>query len=122
MINKVFIQGNLTRDPELKFLPSGTGVASFGLACNRPYKSGEEWKEDVCFVDLKMWGAAAEKAADKHSKGDGVMVEGRLTYESWESKDGGTRSRVLITAERMVKVEKGERKKDKSNEDEDIPF
>ena len=62
--NKTLLMGNLTRDVELKFLPSGDPVASFGIAVNRRYKSGDDWKDEVCYVDITVWGKQGENCAE----------------------------------------------------------
>lgn len=96
--NEVLLMGNLTRDPELKFLANGTALCKFGLAVNRKYKSGEEWKEDVCFVDITTWGKQAENCAAYLSKGRPVFLTGRLTMNQWETDDGQKRSKLEVTA------------------------
>lgn len=97
--NSVHIVGNLTRDPELRFTTSGKAVANFGVAVNRLIsKPGEERKEDVAFFDVTAWDSLAENVADL-SKGDRVVVEGRLAFRTWETDEGDKRSKVEITAE-----------------------
>ncbi len=95
--NKVVLIGNLTRDPELTQTASGAAVASFGLAVNRKYKQGDEWKEDVCFVDITTWDNQAENCSKYLSKGSPVFVEGRLNFGSWE-KDGEKRNKLDVVA------------------------
>ena len=90
--------GNLTRDPELRFTAGGAAVANFGLAVNRKYKQGEEWKEDVCFVDVTVWGKLAENCTEYLSKGRSVFVDGRLNFSSWEAKDGQKRNKIDVVA------------------------
>ena len=96
--NKVLLMGNLTRDPELRFTAGGSAVANFGLAVNRKYKQGEEWKEDVCFVDITVWGKLAENCSEYLSKGRSVFVDGRLNFSSWEAKDGQKRNKLDVVA------------------------
>lgn len=96
--NKVLLLGNLTRDPELRFTASGAAVASFGLAVNRKFKQGEEWKEDVCFVDITVWGKQAENCTEYLSKGRSVFIEGRLNFSSWENKEGQKRNKLDVVA------------------------
>lgn len=100
-LNKVFLIGNLTRDPEVRYLPSGAAVADLRLAVNRKYKNqqGEE-KEETCFVGVSAWGRQAETCGQYLSKGSAVLVEGRLRYEEWE-KDGQKNNRLTVTAERV---------------------
>lgn len=96
--NKVILMGNLTRDPEVKFLPSGTAVANFGLAMNESYtdqQTGEK-KESACFVDVEAWGRQAEIVGEYFSKGRPILVEGSLKYDSWEAEDGTKRNRLKV--------------------------
>ena len=101
--NKVILMGNLTRDPELKYLPSGTAVANFGLAMSEAYtdrKTGEK-KEEVCFVDVEAWGRQAEIANEYLQKGRPVFIDGSLKFDSWETDDGTKRSRLKVRAFRF---------------------
>ena len=101
-LNKVFIIGNLTRDPELKNLPSGTAVASFGVATNRVWKDQKgEKKEDVQFHNIVSFGRQAEVVSQYLKKGSMIFVEGRLQTQSWEGQDGVKKSRTEIVAERI---------------------
>jgi len=96
--NKVLLMGNLTRDPQLKYLPSQTAVVDFGVACNRKYKtqSGEQ-KEEVTFVDCSAFGRTAEVINQYFTKGKPIFIEGRLRFEQWEDKQGGgKRSRLSV--------------------------
>jgi single-strand DNA-binding protein len=100
-LNKVFLMGNLTRDPQLRFIDNGTPVAEFGLAVNRNWKdqSGAS-KEEVCFVDITVWGRRAEVVNEYLRKGRPVFVEGRLKFDTWEAKDGGgRRSKLRVVAD-----------------------
>jgi single-strand DNA-binding protein len=101
-LNKVVLIGNLTRDPELRYTASGSAMTKFGLAMNRKYKSGEEWKEEVTFVDITVWGKQAENCSEYLSKGRSVCVDGRLNFSQWETDDGQKRSKLDVTAERVV--------------------
>jgi len=86
--NKVILAGNLTRDPELRYTPKGTAIASFGLAINRKWKSETgESKEEVCFVDVEAWDRQAEVVAQYFKKGRPILVEGRLKFDQWEDKN-----------------------------------
>ena len=86
--NKVIIAGNLTRDPELRYTPKGTAIASFGLAINRKWKSETgEAKEEVTFVDVEAWDRQAEVVAQYFKKGRPILVEGRLKFDQWEDKN-----------------------------------
>ncbi|MDD3819241.1 MAG: single-stranded DNA-binding protein [Actinomycetota bacterium] len=99
-VNNVTILGNLTRDPELRFTPNGTAVASFGLAVNRNIqnKTSGEWETQVDFFNVTTWFKLAENCAESLSKGDRVLVSGRLSQDSWEGKDGQKRSTIRIIA------------------------
>ena len=99
--NTIVLTGNLTRDPELRHTPSGVAVANVGLASNRKYKQGDELKEDVCFVDVTVFGSTAVAVAEHLTKGRKVLVEGRLRYHAWEADDGQKRSKVDVIANRV---------------------
>jgi single-strand DNA-binding protein len=96
-LNSVNIMGNLTRDPELKYTPSGKSVCSLSIANNRVYTSNGQKVTEVSYFDVEVWGAAAENCVKYLSKGRGIIVEGRLRQDRWE-KDGKTQSRVRISA------------------------
>jgi single-strand DNA-binding protein len=86
--NKVILAGNLTRDPELRYTPKGTAIASFGLAINRKWKSETgESKEEVTFVDIEAWDRQAEVISQYFKKGRPILVEGRLKFDQWEDKN-----------------------------------
>ncbi|MEK6545348.1 MAG: single-stranded DNA-binding protein [Nitrospinota bacterium] len=106
-LNKVFLMGNLTRDPELRYTPSGSAVASFGLAVNRKYKQGEEIKDETCFIDITVWGKQAENCAEYLSKGRGILVEGRLSYRTWETEEGQKRSKIEVVANNVQFLPRG---------------
>ena len=97
--NKVILMGNLTRTPELRYTPSGTPVASFGLAVNRRFGQGEEQKEEVCFVDIVVFDKQAEYCGQYLNKGDGVIVDGRLKQRRWETEDGQRRNKHEVVAQ-----------------------
>lgn len=96
-LNSVNIMGNLTRDPEVKTIPSGKSVCSFAIANNRVYTRNGEKVTEVSYFDVEVWGVIAENCARYLKKGSGVIVEGRLKQDRWE-KDGKTQSRVRISA------------------------
>ncbi len=96
--NKVFLMGNLTRDPELRYTASGAGVTSFGLAVNRKYKQGDDLKEEVCFIDITVWGKQGENCTEYLNKGSAVFLEGRLQFRTWETDDGQKRSKLDVVA------------------------
>jgi single-strand DNA-binding protein len=98
--NRVILVGNLTRDPELRYIPSGTAVSEIGLAVNDRVKRGDQWVDETTFVDVTMWGRTAEVANEYLSKGAPVLIEGRLKLDSWE-KDGQKRSKLRVVCEKM---------------------
>ena len=107
-LNKVFLIGNLTRDPELRYIPSGTAVATFTVASNRVYTSAAgEKKEEACFVRVVSWARQAELAAEYLSKGSPIFVEGRLQSRSWETPDGQKRSTIEVVAQNIQFLGRG---------------
>lgn len=97
-VNQVILLGNLTRDPELRQIPSGQSVCSFSLALNRSYKDASgEWQEATDFIDVTAWAALGERVAQYLSKGRRCLVQGRLQSRSWE-QDGQKRSKVEVNA------------------------
>lgn len=102
--NRIVMVGNLTRDPELKQLASGQSVCRLGLAANRQFKNRQTGAQmqEVCFVDIDVWGAQAESCGQYLQKGRSVLVEGRLKFDSWQDPQGGTRSKHSIVADRVV--------------------
>ncbi len=100
--NRVILVGNLTRDPEVRYIPSGTAVADIGLAVNDRRKNANgEWVEETTFVDVTLWGRTAEVASEYLSKGSPILVEGRLKLDTWEGNDGQKRSKMRVVCERM---------------------
>jgi single-strand DNA-binding protein len=100
-VNKVFLIGHLTRDPEIRHTPKGTAIAEFGLAINRNYTNDQGEKcEDVTFVDITVWGKTAEIAGKYLSKGRQVYLEGRLQFSTWDDKQTGQkRSKLRVVGE-----------------------
>jgi single-strand DNA-binding protein len=100
--NKVILMGNLTRDPELRTIPSGTTVCNFDLAINRVYttQAGER-KEEVCYVTIVVWGKQGELCAQYLKKGRSAHVEGHLQQRSWTTPEGQKRSKLEVVAERV---------------------
>ncbi|BAT72451.1 single-strand DNA-binding protein [Thermosulfidibacter takaii ABI70S6] len=117
-INKVFLAGNLTKDPEMRYMPSGSPVTNFRLAVNRRFRNrnGEE-VEEVCFIDVVVYGRMAEICNEYLSKGRNVLVEGRLRYETWET-DVGRRSKHVVVADSVKFL--GGREEEKAVEEEEI--
>jgi len=101
--NTVELIGNITRDPELRFTPSGAAVANFGLAVNRRWRNQQtnEWEEQVSFFDIVCWRELAENVSESLTKGSRVMVSGRLDQRSWETENGDKRSKVEVVADEI---------------------
>lgn len=98
--NRVVLVGNLTRDPELRYIPSGTAVTDVGLAVNDRVKRNDQWVEETTFVDVTLWARQAEVASEYLTKGSPVLIEGRLKLDRWE-KDGQKFSKLKVVGERM---------------------
>ena len=99
--NTVTIIGNVTRDPELRYLTSGTALAQLGVAVNRRYMQNNEWQEETSFFDVVCWRDLADNVSESISKGDRIIVTGRLEQRSWETQDGDKRSKVEIVADEV---------------------
>ncbi len=98
--NKIFLMGNLTRDPQLSYTPNQTAVVDFGLATNRRWTGQDgSQREETCFVDCRAFGRLAENMNKYLTKGRPVFVEGRLTFDTWTAQDGTKRSRHRVTVE-----------------------
>ncbi len=101
-LNRVFLMGNLTRDPEVRYTPSGTAVGDLGLAVNETYKNkAGETVESTVFVDIEVWARQAETCAEYLYKGSPVFVEGRLKLDQWENQQGEKRSKLRVRADRV---------------------
>jgi len=107
-LNKVLLIGNLTRDPELRYVPSGTAVATFTVAVSRVYKTqtGEK-KEQASFIRIVVWGRRAEVCGEYLSKGSPVFVEGRLQSRDWETQDGQKRNTLEVIADNVQFLSRG---------------
>ncbi len=100
--NRVILLGNLTRDPELRYIASGTAVTDIGLAVNDRRKNANgEWVEETTFVEVTLWGRTAEVASEYLNKGSPVFFEGRLKFDTWEGQDGQKRSKLRVVGDRM---------------------
>jgi single-strand DNA-binding protein len=130
--NRVILAGNLVRDPEIRYLPSGLSVTSFGIAVNSRYKQNNELKEDVSFFDIVVFGKLGENCAEYLSKGRPVLVEGRLRQRRWES-EGAKRSKIEVVADGVQFLGSprgaaseagagGSQPQGSEGPDEDIPF
>jgi len=119
-INKVFLAGNITRDPDLRYTPSGKGVLDISVAVNRRFKDNEE----TTFVDVTLWDRAAENVAKYLKKGDPIFIEGRLQQERWE-KDGEKRSKMKVVADHFEFIStKGKAQAPSADvpDDDNIPY
>jgi len=130
-INRVTISGRLTRDPDLRFTPSGAAVCTFRIASNQRYmdKSTKEWKDRATYVNVVAWRELAERLGERLKKGSAVFVEGALQSRSWEAEDGQKKSALEVRAfttqvldkaglpeEEPAQVEEG------TEQEEDLPF
>lgn len=107
-VNRVILIGRLTRDPELRYTPSGTPVADFGLAMNRTYPGADgQMKEEATFVDVVVWRKQAETCAEYLRKGRLVYLEGRLELDTWETKEGERRNKIRVVAEMVKFLDRG---------------
>jgi len=124
--NRIMLGGNVTRDPQLSYLPSQTAVVEFGMAVNRKWKSKDgDQKEEVCFVDLRCFGKTAENINKYIKKGDPLFIEGRLTFDSWQAQDGTKRSKHRVTIDNfqfLGQRDKTETKVQSETNSDDIPF
>lgn len=130
-VNKIIMAGNLTRDPQLSYLPSQTAVVAFGIAVNRKW-SGKDGvkKEEVCFIDCVCFGKIGETINKYIQKGDPLFIEGRLKFESWTAQDGSKRSKHKIVVESFQfintgaqgKAETASAPKSEAKSTDDIPF
>ncbi|MCA9114546.1 MAG: single-stranded DNA-binding protein [Planctomycetaceae bacterium] len=105
--NRVILMGNLTRDPQVRYVPSGTAVTELGLAINRSWfdKQSQQRKEETTFVDVTLWGRQAEIAGEYLSKGRSVMIEGRLQLDTWDDRESGQkRSKLKVVCENMTMI------------------
>ena len=102
--NRIIIVGNLTRDPEYKQLPSGQGVCRLGIASNRQFKNRQTGTQiqEVCYVDVDVWGPQADSCNKFLQKGRAALIEGRLKFDTWQDQQGQTRSKHSIVADRVV--------------------
>ena len=131
--NKVILMGNLTKDPELRYIPSGTAVCNFDLAVNRSYKDKDGNKhDDVCFITLVAWGRTAETVSEYLKKGRPIFVEGYLQQRTWETPEGAKRSKHEVVVERFQFIgskpqgENGSSSRERSDfegaANDDVPF
>lgn len=114
--NRVVLVGNLTRDPELRQLPSGQAVCRLNMAVNRQFKNRQtgDMVQEVCYIDVDVWGPQAESSNSYLQKGRQVLVEGRLKLDSWQDNDGNNRSKHSIVADRVVFLASSSQQADQS--------
>lgn len=128
-LNKVFLAGNLTRDPEMRYTPAGLAIATFGLAINRGWTSKDgEKKDEVCYVDVDAFGRTAEVIAEHLRKGSPIFIEGRLVFNQWDDKSGQKRSMLKVAVDSFQFVGGNNAKSDRQNtskvgvDKESVPF
>ena len=126
-INSVIMIGRLTRDPELKYTPSGSSVATMTIAVGRKYKKAEEMVDEVCFIDVVVWNKLAEVAGKYLAKGSRSGVTGRLMQRTWQTKEGDKRSKHEIFGESVQFLSEKKETESKSepkstDEHDDVPF
>ena len=120
-LNRVFLIGNLTRDPELRYTPSGMAVSNLRLAVNHRFKDRSgELKQDACFINIVVWDKQAETCNQYLQKGRCVLVEGRLQSRSWQDKEGKNRSVIEVRADRVVFLNNIGQKKTESGEKQEV--
>jgi len=117
-LNRVILAGNLTKDPEVRYTPSGTAVGDLRLAVNERVKQGDEWVEKPVYLDVTVWARQAETCSEYLRKGSPVLIEGRLQRDEWEDKEGNKRSKVKVVADRVqfLSSPRGGQGKDGSSE------
>jgi single-strand DNA-binding protein len=124
-LNSILVEGNLTRDPELRQTPKGTPVCAFAVASNRFYRYEDELQKEVSFFDVEAWSGLAERCGKELGKGRGVRVAGRLKQDRWIDQEGKNRSKVKIVAEHVefkpVFSKPPENKEEEVKEEEKVP-
>ncbi len=127
-LNKVLLAGNLTKDPEIRFTPSGLGICNFTLAVNTVIGKDEnnQLRTEVLFIDIVAFGKQAETVANYLKKGSNVFVDGRLRYRTWEDSSGNKRAKHEIIMNSFQFLSPKDRDQETTSEagleDEDIPF
>jgi single-strand DNA-binding protein len=117
--NKVILMGNLTREPDLRYTPQGLAVCEFPLAVHHKYKVHDEIKEDVCYVDIVVFGLVGERSKEYLHKGSRVLVDGRLAQRRWETPEGQKRSKYEVVANTVQFIDGGA---PTSGQEEDLPL
>ena len=123
MFNKIILVGNLTRDVELRYLPSGSAVATTGIATNRKFKAQDgNQKEEVCFIDITFFGRTAEIANQYLSRGKKVLVEGRLKLDQWTDQTGAKRSKHSVTVDNLQMLDGRESNNSQTRQEPSITY
>jgi len=102
-LNEVTLMGNVTKDPDLRYTPSGAGVLSFSMATNRRYKKGEEWVDEPSFHNIVVWNSA-EQLAQRVKKGTRLIVQGRLQTRSWDDKEGKKQYKTEVVSDKTILI------------------
>lgn len=102
-VNKVTLMGNVTKDPDLRYTPSGSAVVSFSIATNRRYQKDNQWQDEVSFHNIVVWNSA-ESLAQRIRKGTRIYIEGRLQTRSWDGQDGKKNYKTEIIAEKVILI------------------
>ncbi|WP_456342067.1 single-stranded DNA-binding protein [Thermovibrio sp.] len=122
-LNRVFLIGRLVADPQLQHTQSGTPFSRFRIAVNRPYRDRNgNWQEDTLFIDIVVWGDAADRAVSRFNKGTRVLVEGSLRQSTWETESGEKRSKIEVRADRVVALDPKREVSEELEEIDDIEF
>jgi len=122
-LNRVFLIGRLVADPQLQHTQGGTPFSRFRIAVNRPYRDRNgNWQEDTLFIDVVVWGEAADRAVSRFNKGSRVLVEGSLRQATWETEGGERRSRIEVRADRVSPLDPRREPTDDIEEVDDIEF
>ena len=119
-LNKVFLVGRLTRDPELRYTPSGKAVCDFTIAINKIYEKDKKQVKETVFVDVTVWNKSAEATAEYMKKGKTILIEGELRMDEWKSKEGEKRSKMRVTA-KTVQFLSSKEPQDQAPESDDEP-
>ncbi len=115
-LNKVFLMGRLTRDPEQRFISSGQAVTNLGIAVNRTFTTNGEKREETTFVDVEAWGQRGDLIAKYLKKGNPIFIEGRLKFDTWESKEGEKRSKLRVVLDNFQFIGGGAQRSDQQEE------
>jgi single-strand DNA-binding protein len=122
-LNRVFLIGRLVADPQLSHTNSGIPFTRFRIAVNNPYRDRNgNWQDETLFIDVVLWGDAADRAVSRFNKGTRVLVEGRLRQSNWETEEGERRSRIEVRADRVVGLDPRREQNESIEEIDDIEF